>query len=234
MSDNDHHLEGSLPPAALDDPHLLPATKNPERMEALAAAAIVVGMLGFIAFIWAYWVNANTQWQAATLAVGMLGLGVGTIAWGKYLMPQGPFVEERHDFRSSDAERELFNAAITGRGGLEVKRRGLLLGWTPARLSRARGLSRCDQRQTSVCRRYCHVELGSPNGGFRLRPGRSSSSHVGAPQAEIERFPCHQRAQCASPGRSEVVGAEHGTGDRRNHVLREQQAEDVVPRGAVG
>ncbi len=58
----------------------------------------------------------------------MLGLGVGTIAWGKYLMPQGPFVEERHEFHSSEPERAAFNAAITGRGGLEVKRRGLLLG----------------------------------------------------------------------------------------------------------
>lgn len=128
MSDNNPRLEGALPPATLDDPHLQPATKNPERMQALAALAIVVGMIGFIGFIWAYWVNANTQWQAAMMTVGMLGLGVGTIAWGKYLMPQGPFVEERHEFHSTEAERSAFNAAITGRGGLEVKRRGLLLG----------------------------------------------------------------------------------------------------------
>ena len=127
MSDQNPKNNGSQPPATLDDPHLQPATKNPERMETLAAVAIVIGMLGFVAFIWAYWVDANTQWQAAALTVGMLGLGAGTIAWGKYLMPQGPFVEERHDFHSSDAERESFNAAITGRGGLEVKRRGLLL-----------------------------------------------------------------------------------------------------------
>ena len=127
MSDHTARPEGPLPPAALDDPHLQPATKHPDRMQAMAALAIVLGMVGFIGFIWAYWVNANTQWQAAMLTVGMLGLGVGTIAWGKYLMPQGPFVEERHDFHSSDDERSAFNAAITGRGGLEVKRRGLLL-----------------------------------------------------------------------------------------------------------
>jgi ubiquinol-cytochrome c reductase iron-sulfur subunit len=117
-----------LPPATLGDPHLQPATKHPERMQNLAILAMVVGMLGFIAFIWVYWINASNEWEAATLAVGMLGLGVGTIAWGKYLMPQGPFVEERHEFHSSEPERESFNAAITGRGGLEVKRRGLLLG----------------------------------------------------------------------------------------------------------
>ena len=125
MSDN---KSNPLPPARLDDPHLQPAAKNPQRMQNLAILAMVVGMLGFIAFIWVYWINASEEWEAAMLTVGMLGLGIGTIAWGKYLMPQGPFVEERHEFHSSEPERTAFNAAITGRGGVEVKRRGLLLG----------------------------------------------------------------------------------------------------------
>ena len=125
MSDN---KPSPLPPATLDDPHLQTATKHPGRMQNLAILAMVVGMAGFIAFIWVYWIDASNEWEAATLAVGMLGLGVGTIAWGKYLMPQGPFVEERHEFHSTEPERAAFNAAITGRGGLEVKRRGLLLG----------------------------------------------------------------------------------------------------------
>jgi len=128
VSDDTPRLEGPLPPATLDDPHLQPSAGHPKRMEGLAALSMVVGMAGFVGFIVAYWVNANTQVQAATLGVGMLGLGAGVIAWGKYLMPQGPFVEERHDFHSTDDERTAFNAAITGRGGLEVKRRKLLLG----------------------------------------------------------------------------------------------------------
>jgi ubiquinol-cytochrome c reductase iron-sulfur subunit len=116
------------PPATLNDPHLQPSAKNPKRMEAIAALAMLVGMAGFVAFIVVYWANASNYWEAFTLGVGMLGLGVGVIAWGKYLMPQGPFVEERHDFHSTDDEREAFNAAITGRGGLEVTRRKTLLG----------------------------------------------------------------------------------------------------------
>jgi ubiquinol-cytochrome c reductase iron-sulfur subunit len=128
VSDKSPRTEGALPPATLDDPHLLPSAKNPKRMEALAALAMVVGMAGFAAFIVVYWINAANQWEALTLGIGMLGLGVGVIAWGKYLMPQGPFVEERHDFHSTDDERTAFNAAITGRGGLEVKRRKMLLG----------------------------------------------------------------------------------------------------------
>ena len=128
MSTNAPHTNGSQPTAGLDDPHLQPAVKNPKRMEALAALAMLIGMAGFAAFIVVYWIDASNEWEAATLGIGMLGLGVGVIAWGKYLMPQGPFVEERHDFHSSDEERIEFNAAITGRGGLEGKRRKLLLG----------------------------------------------------------------------------------------------------------
>jgi ubiquinol-cytochrome c reductase iron-sulfur subunit len=125
---SDHNPGTGGPPATLDDPHLQPLAKDPERMERLAVLSMLVGMGGFVGFIVAYWVDASTQWQALTLGIGMLGLGAGVIAWGKYLMPQGPFVEERHDFRSTDDERTAFNAAITGRGGLEVKRRKLLLG----------------------------------------------------------------------------------------------------------
>ena len=128
MSDESSRLEGPLPPAALDDPHLQPLAKHPERAQAIAAVAMVVGFLGFIGFGIAYWVTSNSQWQAITLGVGLLALGFGVIAWGKYLMPQGPFVEERHDFHSSEAEREAMTAAITERGGMVVKRRKLLGG----------------------------------------------------------------------------------------------------------
>jgi hypothetical protein len=47
------------------------------------------------------------------LGVGMLALGFGTTAWGKYLMPQGPFVEERHEFHSTEAEREASGIPVS-------------------------------------------------------------------------------------------------------------------------
>ena len=128
MSDESPRLEGPLPPAALDDPHLQPYARRPEAAQAVAAVALVIGFLGFIGFGVAYWVAANTQWEAITLGVGLLSLGFGVTAWGKYLMPQGPFVEERHEFHSTDAEREAMTAAITQRGGMVVKRRKLLGG----------------------------------------------------------------------------------------------------------
>ncbi len=128
MSDESPRLEGPLPPAALDDPHLQPLASRPERTQAVAALAMVIGFIGFIGFGVAYWQTSNTQWQSVTLGVGLLALGAGVIAWGKYLMPQGPFVEERHEFHSTDAEREAMTAAITQRGGMVVKRRRLLGG----------------------------------------------------------------------------------------------------------
>jgi ubiquinol-cytochrome c reductase iron-sulfur subunit len=128
VSDDSPNLEGPLPPAALDDPHLQPYAKHPEAAQMVAAVCMLVGFAGFIGFGVAYWVAANTQWEAITLGVGLLALGFGVTAWGKYLMPQGPFVEERHEFHSTEAERDAMTAAITQRGGMVVKRRKLLGG----------------------------------------------------------------------------------------------------------
>jgi ubiquinol-cytochrome c reductase iron-sulfur subunit len=128
VSDDAPRLEGPLPPAALDDPHLQPYAKHPERAQAVAAVAMVVGFVGFIGFGVAYWVGDNTQWEAITLGGGLLALGFGVTAWGKYLMPQGPFEEERHEFHSTEAEREAMTAAVTERGGMVLKRRKLLGG----------------------------------------------------------------------------------------------------------
>ena len=128
MSDESTHTNGALPPAALDDAHLQPYAAHPERAQTVAAIAMVIGFVGFVGFGVAYWVGDSPQWEAATLGGGLLFLGIGVITWGKYLMPQGPFVEERHEFHSTDEERSAFAAAITERGGMVVKRRKMLGG----------------------------------------------------------------------------------------------------------
>ncbi len=87
-----------------------------------------VGFLGFLGFGIVFWVGDSPQWEAVTLGVGLVATGFGVTAWGKYLMPQGPFVEERHAFHSTEAERAAMTAAITERGGMVLKRRGLLGG----------------------------------------------------------------------------------------------------------
>ncbi len=47
-------------------------------------------MLGIAGFGAAYWVNAKPWILGATMGVGLFFLGIGLVAWGKYLMPRGP------------------------------------------------------------------------------------------------------------------------------------------------
>ena len=113
MSDApDHEHEPSrtpvpLPVAALSDPHLGDAARNPERTEKLIALVFVAAIVLIGGFGAAYWQNWNPVILGGTIGGGLLLLGFGMAAWGKYLMPQGPFVEERHPLASSTEERHI-------------------------------------------------------------------------------------------------------------------------------
>ena len=76
----------------------------------------------------AYWQNWNDWTFGGALGAGMFLLGFGLTAWGKYLMPQGPFVEDRHPLASSPEERDSMSAALVERSAVVVKRRKLLGG----------------------------------------------------------------------------------------------------------
>jgi ubiquinol-cytochrome c reductase iron-sulfur subunit len=108
--------------------HLEPSARNPQLVERVIAANFVLGAALFGCFGWAFWINAQPWKLGATLGGGMFFVGVGLVAWGKYLMPRGPFVEERHVLANSEADRDAFAAAIVERGGDVLKRRKLLGG----------------------------------------------------------------------------------------------------------
>lgn len=111
-----------------DDPHLQPAARNPHVVEAVIAGLFVVGLVLVAGFGAAYWVNAKPWVLGATLGGGMFVLGIGLVAWGKYLMPRGPFVEERHPLAGDDSEREALAAVVMDRGASVIRRRPLLGG----------------------------------------------------------------------------------------------------------
>jgi ubiquinol-cytochrome c reductase iron-sulfur subunit len=119
---------GGVPLAAFDDPHLRPYAKNPRRAEVIVALFLVAGMAGFVAYGALYWVGGQTQWEGVFFGVGLFAFGFGLSAWGKYLLPQGPFVEQRHRLASSESEVEAMSAALEERGRMVVRRRGLLGG----------------------------------------------------------------------------------------------------------
>jgi ubiquinol-cytochrome c reductase iron-sulfur subunit len=126
-----HGADGAptpIPLAAFDDPHLLPYAKNPRRTELVVALFLLVGLAGFVAYGALYWVGGQTQWEGVFFGVGLFAFGFGLSAWGKYLLPQGPFVEQRHRLASSESEVEAMSAAIEERGKMVFRRRGLLGG----------------------------------------------------------------------------------------------------------
>lgn len=112
--------------ASFSDPHMQPLAKNPRRAEMIIGICMIIGLLGFAAFGALYWQGGQTQLEGVFLGVGLFGFGFGMSAWGKYLLPAGPFAEERHSFRSTDAERAAMTAAVEERAKLVVRRRGFL------------------------------------------------------------------------------------------------------------
>ncbi|HLG93176.1 MAG TPA: ubiquinol-cytochrome c reductase iron-sulfur subunit [Acidimicrobiales bacterium] len=108
-----------------DDPRMQPAAKNPRRMEMVVAGAFVVSALCLGSFGAVYWIGGQPQAEGTLLGVGLGALGFGLSAWGKYLMPRGPFVEERHLMATSEEDKAAFAAAFD-RGVVAVKRRSFL------------------------------------------------------------------------------------------------------------
>jgi ubiquinol-cytochrome c reductase iron-sulfur subunit len=114
------------PVAAFDDPHLRPYAKHPQRAELVVGLCLAAGVLGFLAYAITYWVGGQTQVEAVTLGLGFFGFGFGLAAWGKYLMPQGPFAEERHSFVGTEPEIQALTSAVADRGKMVFRRRGFL------------------------------------------------------------------------------------------------------------
>ena len=117
-----------MPIAALSDPHMGDAARHPAadreaHRRHLRAGHHLLGLFGA-----AYWQNWNPWILGGTVGVGLFLLGFGLTAWGKYLMPQGPFVEERHALAGTQEERDAMSAALVERSAVVVKRRKLLGG----------------------------------------------------------------------------------------------------------
>jgi ubiquinol-cytochrome c reductase iron-sulfur subunit len=117
-----------MPVAALSDAHMSDAARHPRRAEGLIALVLFASMVLFAIAGAAYWQNWSPWVFGGALGGGMFALGFGLTAWGKYLMPQGPFVEERHKLAGTDEERDALSAALYERTTVVVKRRKLLGG----------------------------------------------------------------------------------------------------------
>jgi len=131
VSDADHQPSRTrvpMPIAALSDPHMSDAARHPKRVENIVALVFVAAMVFFGIAGAAYWQNWVVWIFGGALGAGLFALGFGVTAWGKYLMPQGPFVEERHSLSSTPDERDAMSAALVERTAVVVRRRKVLGG----------------------------------------------------------------------------------------------------------
>jgi ubiquinol-cytochrome c reductase iron-sulfur subunit len=110
----------------LDAPQLQIAAKHPRRAEITATVMFALGLLGFAGFGATYFQAMSTQWLGATLGVGMLCFGAGLVVWGKYLMPRGPFEEERKLMTVEPEQRSEIVADFVSRGRVAVERRSFI------------------------------------------------------------------------------------------------------------
>jgi ubiquinol-cytochrome c reductase iron-sulfur subunit len=92
----------------------------------LAFAAFVVSALCLLALAVVYALGGDPQAEGALLGVGLLALGGGLVLWAHWLMPSGPFEQERHDLASPEPELEAFEETLEHPEG--VSRRKLLVG----------------------------------------------------------------------------------------------------------
>ena len=134
MSDIEHRTPVTLSSVNENDPHMQPKAKRPEGVERRIIVLFFLGLVSFAAFIFFFWQDSKAWYLATSFAAGFMFLGVGLVAWGKYLMPQGPFMEERHPHRGTDEEREALAAVVVDRGGGTLKRRKVLGGMLAAAL----------------------------------------------------------------------------------------------------
>jgi ubiquinol-cytochrome c reductase iron-sulfur subunit len=123
---SDHSSNGT--PVATDAPQFDVAARNPLRAEKMTAALFLLSVAAFAGFGAAYWQNASNFWLGGTLGFGMSFFGAGFVAWGKYLMPRGPFEEPRALMEPTPEEKQALIDDFASRGKVAVKRRGFIIG----------------------------------------------------------------------------------------------------------
>jgi len=139
--------EAMLVGAELDGVHIVhkrhrfpvPGMKAERRAERGVALCFVITFLATVAFTviyvvapWHYSRTDNsytlfTPLLGLTMAIALGGVGVGAVLWAKWLMPEEEAVQDRHDGRSPEVDRQTISAAIVdGLDDTGLPRRSLL------------------------------------------------------------------------------------------------------------
>lgn len=117
MSDSSSDLE-------LDEREIL--KRSERRFEKVIGVSFMISFLASIALGVVFWQGGQTQLEGAFLFVALGGLGFGIVAWGKYLVPQGPYVQDREELQSPSLEKDAFIESLE-RGENQIQRRSFLV-----------------------------------------------------------------------------------------------------------
>ena len=154
VSPNDGHVErsGALP-EHFSDPGLPPhvhrlGDEDPaaaKRSERQVAMLFLLSMIATIAFVVCYFAVGRESIISVpfvgpmkalhfalglTMAISMLGIGLGAIHWAKTIMPDEEVVEERHELKSDDEAWDAAAKIMTGGAEAAQLKRRPLLKWT--------------------------------------------------------------------------------------------------------
>lgn len=71
-------------------------SRTERRTERAIAVALVISAVSALGLAAVYAAGGHVQWEGLLLGVSLASLGWALAAWGKHLLPAGPFVQERH------------------------------------------------------------------------------------------------------------------------------------------
>ena len=106
--------------------HMAIAARHPRRAELFVGACFLLAILSVFVLGWIYTQNGQPQIEGMMLFVLFGGIGFGMAAWGKYLMPKGPFVEEREVLTTEENQEKFAETFSRGRVAIEGRRSFLL------------------------------------------------------------------------------------------------------------
>jgi ubiquinol-cytochrome c reductase iron-sulfur subunit len=88
-------------------------------------AAMLVAAITSVAALVAYWGDANIQWIGGLIAVALIAVGIGLVAWAQTAMPDEVTMDDREVLESTPEERAAFVADFV-EGERSITRRRLL------------------------------------------------------------------------------------------------------------
>lgn len=115
---------GSTTELELDKDQLIKAAER--RTERTVGVSFALSLLATVGLGVVFWEGGQTQLEGTLLFVALGGLGFGIVAWGKYLVPQGPYVQEREELESPKAEKQVLIESLD-RGEKQILRRSFLV-----------------------------------------------------------------------------------------------------------